>query len=89
MTVWALISRAVVVFVLLTLIYIILTIGNHWKQVGRLEKAYKETKPEMDKDAYIEAGMKKYKRSLKAKLVLGVYLIPLALMGLLVYLYNL
>ncbi|NNE58933.1 MAG: hypothetical protein HKN36_12570 [Hellea sp.] len=89
MTLWALISRAVVVFILLTLLYIILTIGNHWKQVSRLERAYKETKPEMDKDAYIDAGMKKYKRSLKAKLVLGVYLVPLALFGLLTYLYNL
>jgi len=39
-----------------------------------------------DKDVFIARGMKRYGRSYKPKLILGVYVIPGLVMGFLIYL---
>lgn len=78
--------RGVLLFAILTVIYVVLTLTNRMKEKDRLKNAYAETDGVVDKTTYIEAGMAKYNRSLKAKLVLGVYLVPLAIGAFLTYL---
>jgi len=39
-----------------------------------------------DKETFVARGMKKYGRSYKPKLILGVYIIPGLIMGFLIYL---
>lgn len=78
--------RGVTLFIILTAVYVVLTITRRMKEKHRLKQAYAETDGVVDKETYMEAGMTKYNRSLKAKLVLGVYLIPLAIGAFLTYL---
>ncbi len=86
MTLFGWIIRAVIVFVLLTFVYIGLTLTNRLREKDRLKDAFPTAETELQKEDFIDAGMAKYNKSLKAKLVFGVYLIPIALLALLIYL---
>lgn len=89
MTLTGWIWRGLLLFVILTAIYASLTFMNRLREKDRLNKAYIETQPNIDKTEFVATGMVRYSRSLKAKLVLGVYLVPIAIFGLLIYLAQL
>ena len=89
MTLFGWIWRGTILFVILTVVYIALTLLNRFKERNRLAADYSETATDLAKDDFIAKGMKRYNRSLKAKLFLGVYLIPVAIGGFLVYLGSL
>jgi heme A synthase len=62
--------------VFLTILYLVLSI---WSRSVRREKLEEEWDDEIrsgDRDAFIEAGLRDYDRSLRRKLILGVYVIP-------------
>ena len=62
--------------VLLTVIYLVLSV---WSRSVRREKLEEEWDSEIragDRDSFIEAGLRDYDRSLRRKLILGVYVIP-------------
>ena len=42
----------------------------------------------MPREAYVRHGLKDYDGSLRRKLILGVYVVPMALVGLIIYLVN-
>ena len=86
MTLFAWIIRGIAVFLILTTIYVALTLTNRMKEKDRLRERYIETKPSVDQDDYVTQGMVKYNRSLKAKLLFGVYIAPIVLFGLLIFL---
>ena len=70
--------------------YAILSFTARVKQRVNLEAEYK-TQSELrqmseEKDVFVARGMKKYARSYKPKLILGVYVIPGLIMGFLIYL---
>jgi len=89
MTLFGWLLRVGIIFTVLTVIYIIMTISGRLKHRRRLEKKFKEEGSELSKEDFMEAGMKKYNRSLKAKLVLGVYLIPIVIFSGMIYLARL
>ena len=85
-----LIRNIIIIFLVLTFAYAILSFTARVKHRVNLEAEYK-TQSELrqmseDKDVFIARGMKKYARSYKPKLILGVYIIPGFVMGLLMYL---
>lgn len=85
-----LIRNIVIIFLLLSIAYAILSFTARVKHRVQLEAEYK-TQSEIkqiteDKDVFVARGMKKYGRSYKPKLILGVYIIPGLIMGFLVYL---
>ena len=85
-----LISRIVIIFVVLTIAYVVLAAWSRFKHRRQLADEY-EALPATeqalhDRDAFIGVGMKAYDRSLKPKLILGVYVIPGAIASLLIYL---
>lgn len=87
---FALIRNIVIIFILLTVAYAILSFTARIKHRVHLEAEYK-SQTELrqiteDKDVFVARGMKRYGRSYKPKLILGVYIIPGLVMGLLVYL---
>ena len=86
MTLFGWIWRGVILFAILTVIYVALTLINRFKERDRLKTDYKESGSIQNKEEYLDAGMAQYNKSLKAKLVLGVYLVPLAIGALLTYL---
>jgi hypothetical protein len=85
-----LILRIVIIFVVLTIAYVALAAWSRFKHRLKLsdewETQIKLKKTVDPKDEFIARGMKAYDRSLKPKLILGVYVIPGAIATLLIYL---
>jgi hypothetical protein len=71
---------------LLTVVYAGLTLWMRLRHRSKLVHEYVAKKPDQTKQEYIAQGMLKYNKTLRAKLAFLVYLIPLALTSLLLYL---
>ena len=89
MTLFGWIWRGTILFVILTIVYIALTALSRWKERSRLASEFTEATTDLSKADFIAKGMTRYNRSLKAKLFLTVYLVPIAIGGFLVYLGSL
>lgn len=71
--------RLIIIFGLLTLIYIGLSRYQRWEVRRKLEAEYDaEAGHEDERDIFIARGLHDYDRSLKRNLLIGVYGIPLA-----------
>ena len=86
--------RIVGLFVILTVLYIGLSLYNRWAERRRLSAEYarreaEEGAPAADRQAFVQEGMNDYERSLRRKLVLLVYAIPLGAIALLIALAQL
>lgn len=74
----------------LTVVYWLLAIYARSTERERLEKHWDAAPPEgeADRDAYIAAGMAKYEKSLRRKLIWLVYIVPMAAVGVIIYIVN-
>lgn len=86
--VFALARMLVVGFVVLTIVYICLSLYSRAVRRGKLEEEWDETGMQGDRDAFIKEGLEEYDGSLRRKLILGVYVIPLCLVTVVIYLTN-
>lgn len=84
MIIW--VRNIVLIFFVLSLIYAIWTFISRRKSLDKINAQYAETDQTQDKSVYVAKGMAKYNRSLRAKLIVLVYIIPLAVMAGLTYL---
>lgn len=88
-----LIRLAVVGFVLLTVVYVLVSIYSRSVRRERLEKEW-DTDPANEgrlpdeRTAFIEAGMQTYRHSLRRRLIVLVYVVPLAAAAVTAYLVN-
>ena len=87
---FAIVRNIVIVFLLLSIAYAILSFTARVKQRVQLEAEYK-TQSDLrqqseEKEIFVARGMKRYGRSYKPKLILGVYIIPGLIIGFLIYL---
>ncbi len=88
-----LLRAAVLAFVLLTVVYVIVSIYSRSVRREKLEKAW-DSDPEKlgaessERDAYIRAGMEAYRNSLRRKLIVLVYIIPMAIVLATAYVVN-
>ena len=80
------IRNIVFILLILTAIYVALRFTSRYMRREKLKAEYKSVDLATPKDEYIATGLKKYDRSLKPKLFIFVYLIPLLIMGGLIYL---
>ena len=85
-----LVRNIIIIFLLLSVAYATLSFTARVKHRVHLEADYK-TQSELrqqseEKDKFVARGMKRYGRSYKPKLILGVYIIPGAIMAFLIYL---
>lgn len=75
-------------FVVLTILYVVLSV---WSRSERREKLEEEWDSEIrtgDRDAFIEEGLRDYDRSLRRRLILGVYVIPVLFVLGMIYVMN-
>lgn len=79
---------AIILLVVLTVIYVALSLYSRSVRRGKLEEWYDEEPRDVDRDAFIEQGLKDYDGSLRRKLIWGVYVVPLTLIAVLVYVTN-
>jgi FtsZ-interacting cell division protein ZipA len=85
-----LMRNIIIVFAILTVVYVTLGVWNRWRERSRLRNEYRaETQAYSSTDSedeFIARGMAAYSRSLRSKLILGVYAIPGAIATLLIWL---
>ena len=84
----AFIKLIVIGGVVLTAIYIALSLWSRRVRRGKLRREWQDTGRPGDEDAYVEAGLKEYDGSVRRKLILGVYVIPIIVIGTIIYLTN-
>jgi hypothetical protein len=85
---FALLRFAVPLMIVLTIIYVALSLYSRDVRRGKLEAYWKEEGLTGDKDAFVELGLKDYDGSLRRKLIWGVYIVPVAVVSVLVYVMN-
>ncbi|RKT27788.1 hypothetical protein BXY70_3138 [Roseovarius halotolerans] len=75
-------------FIALTVIYVAISLWSRAVRRGKLEREWEETGRPGDKDTYIETGMTDYEHSLRRRLILLVYVIPVTVIAVIIYVTN-
>lgn len=79
----------VVGFLVLTVIYICLSLYSRSVRRDKLEAQWKESPVEgQDRESYVRQGLEDYDGSLRRKLILGVYVIPICVVSFIIYATN-
>lgn len=84
----ALVRLVVIGFIVLTVIYVALSLYSRSVRKARLREWWEEEGRPGDLDAYVEAGLKEYEGSLRRKLIWGVYVVPVIVVALIIYFTN-
>ncbi|RKF16120.1 hypothetical protein D6850_00685 [Roseovarius spongiae] len=84
----ALLKLLVYGFLFLSVIYVALSLYSRAVRAGKLRAEWDASGRSGDKEAFVEAGLKEYDGSVRRKLILLVYIIPMAAMGTIIYLTN-
>lgn len=74
--------------VVLTVVYLLVSIYSRSVRREKLEKRYDAGGVEGDRDAYIAEGMAAYERGLRKRLIWLVIILPLAAMAATIYVVN-
>lgn len=85
---FALVRLLLIGFVVLTVIYVLLSLYSRSIRRAKLEAAWETGDKAQDKDEYVRAGLEEYDGSLRRKLILGVYVVPVCTIAVIVYLTN-
>ncbi|MCR9109603.1 hypothetical protein [Marivita sp. XM-24bin2] len=78
----------VIGFLVLSVVYICLSLYSRAVRRDKLEKEWDEEIQQGDREAFVEAGLRDYDVSLRRKLILGVYIVPLTVISVIIYLTN-
>ena len=79
---------AVLGFVLLSVVYVLVSVYSRSVRREKLEKKFDAGGIEGERDAYIEAGMQAYEHGLRRRLLWLVYIIPTVVIAVTVYFVN-
>ena len=85
---FALARLLVIGFLVLSVVYICLSFYSRAVRKDKLRKEWDEEIQQGDRNAFVEAGLREYDGSLRRKLILGVYIVPLTLMSAIIYFTN-
>jgi hypothetical protein len=75
-------------FIALSVVYLLVTLYARSVRKEELEKQFDAGGIEGSREAFIEAGMMGYKNSLRRKLLLLVYIVPMCVVALTIYFVN-
>lgn len=79
-------------FVALSVVYVCLSLYSRSERRRKLRAEWNEGSlagnPPGDYDTFMQKGMAEYESSLRKKLIWGVYIVPCALIALIIYLTN-
>lgn len=75
-------------FVLMTVLYVMISLYSASIRREKLEKQWEADGQPGDRAAYVRAGMKDYRQSLRRRLILLVYVLPFVLISVTLYLVN-
>ncbi|WP_412564563.1 hypothetical protein [Thalassobius sp. MITS945101] len=75
-------------FLVLSVLYVGVSIYSRLVRRRKLGKEWDTEIREGDRDAFIRAGLEDYDQSFRRKLILLIYIVPVVVIGLTVYLVN-
>lgn len=78
----------VMLFVALTVVYVSLSFYSRAVRRSKLKKKWHEGKQLVDRDTFVQRGLERYDGSIRRKLILLVYIVPLVVIGVIIYLTN-
>ena len=84
----ALIKGLAVALAVLTVVYASVALWSASLRRERLEKEWDAGGRDGDRAAYVEAGMETYRRSFRRRALILIYIVPLSVIAVLVYLVN-
>ncbi|WP_299026007.1 hypothetical protein [uncultured Sulfitobacter sp.] len=84
----ALARLMVIGFIVLTVIYVCLSLYSRAVRKGKLRAEWHEGPQDQPLEAFLEEGLEDYDKSLRRKLILSVYVIPVILVSVVIYLTN-
>ncbi|TKZ19432.1 hypothetical protein FAP39_11100 [Shimia litoralis] len=85
---FALARLAIVGFIILTIIYVCVSLYSRGVRRDKLEAEWAENDMVGDGEAWVEEGLKDYDDSLRRKLILGVYILPVLAVSAIIYVVN-
>ena len=74
--------------IFLTVVYIIVSIYSRQMRRGKLIAHWEKKGLTGDRDAFVKRGLEKYDGSFRRKLILGIYVVPLGVIAILIYVTN-
>ncbi|NCO22365.1 MAG: hypothetical protein GW905_10295 [Rhodobacterales bacterium] len=86
--VFALARLALMGFVGLSVIYVLVSIYSRSVRRERLEERWEAEQIGGDREEFVRAGLAEYDGSVRRKLILGVYVVPVIVIGTLIYAIN-
>jgi Ca2+/Na+ antiporter len=78
----------VIGFLVLSVVYICLSLYSRAVRRDKLEREWDEEIQQGDRETFVQAGLRDYDGSLRRKLILGVYIVPLTVISVIIYLTN-
>ena len=85
---FALVRLGIVLLIGLSIVYLCLSLYSRSRRKAKLREEWQETDQSGDWYSFKKEGLQKYDRSLRAKLIWGVYVVPIAVVTFLVYVTN-
>lgn len=82
------IRLVIMLFVVLTVVYVCLSFYSRAVRRSKLRKKWHDGKQLVDRDTFVQRGLERYDGSIRRKLLLGVYVVPVAVIGTIIYLTN-
>jgi hypothetical protein len=79
---------AIVGFIVLTIIYICLSFYSRAVRRGKLEARWDSARGPGDRESFVRRGLERYDGSIRRKLILGVYVVPVVIVVLIIYFTN-
>ena len=82
------IRLVIMLFVVLTVIYVSLSFYSRAVRKSKLRKKWYEGKQLVDRDTFVQRGLERYDGSIRRKLIWGVYVVPVGVIAVIIYLTN-
>lgn len=84
----SLLRMLIPLLIILSIAYAVMSLRARARAKDRLEREWDDEGMTGDRDAFIEDGLEDYSGSFRRKMLLAIYVVPLLLIGLMVYLTN-
>lgn len=75
-------------FLALSVVYVCLSLYSRSVRRDKLEAEWDEEIKDGDREAFVQEGLQDYDGSLRRKLILGVYVIPVGIVSFIIYATN-
>lgn len=85
---FALARLVVIGFFFLTVVYVCLSFYSRAVRRGKLQEKWHKGPQLVDKETFVQRGLERYDGSIRRKLIWGVYIVPVVVIAVIIYLTN-